>query len=266
MKANYSNWMPKRLIVILRLSAVAFVVAFFGVAFLALGGNDIKTGMLTIAIVLAIMSLVLGIIASKFNFMRRSFDYDNEESISWKIIRFTAEKLEVEGSEAKVIDVGCGSGALSIEVAKRNPTAEVVGVDLWGFNYHNEFSKEICEENARIEGVTNINFEKGDARTLPFEDESFDALCSNYVYHNIPGDRNKLLRESLRLIKKGGTFAIHDLFTKKKYPKLDELMKELKAEGYEKIELIDTTDGKVLRPDEAKKTMLTGSKLLYGRK
>ena len=47
---------------------------------------------------------------------------------------------------------------------------------------------------------------------LDFPDESFDAVASNYVYHNITGeDKQELLLETLRVLKKGGTFAIHDL-------------------------------------------------------
>ena len=70
-------------------------------------------------------------------------------------------------------------------------------------------------KNAEAEGVTNVRFQKGDACRLEFADESFDAVTSNYVYHNISGvDKQKLLRETLRVLKKGGTFAIHDLMEK----------------------------------------------------
>ncbi len=159
-----------------------------------------------------------------------------------------------------------GSGALSIAVAKQNPNSEILGLDRWGIDYQKEFSKELCEQNSIAEGVNNIHFVNGDARSLDFEDESFEAICSNYVYHNIPGDRNKLIKESLRVLKKGGIFSIHDIFSKSKYPKLDRLIDELKSEGYKKVELIDTTDGKVLTKEETKRTMLGGSKLLFGIK
>ena len=43
---------------------------------------------------------------------------------------------------------------------------------------------------------------------LDFPDESFDAVVSNYVYHNIMGsDKRALLLETLRVLKKGGVFA-----------------------------------------------------------
>ncbi|WP_029066891.1 methyltransferase domain-containing protein [Lachnobacterium bovis] len=46
-----------------------------------------------------------------------------------------------------ILDVGCGSGALTIAVAKNNPEAKVFGVDRWGKEYA-AFSKALCEENA----------------------------------------------------------------------------------------------------------------------
>ena len=54
-------------------------------------------------------------------------------------------------------------------------------------------------------------FLSGNAVLLDFPDESFDAVTSNYVYHNIArADKQALLMETLRVLKKGGVFAIHD--------------------------------------------------------
>ena len=63
--------------------------------------------------------------------------------------------------------------------------------------------------------MSNVRFQKGDAVKLDFPDETFDLVTSNYVYHNIMGkDKQALLLETLRVLKKGGTFAIHDLMSK----------------------------------------------------
>ena len=52
----------------------------------------------------------------------------------------------------------------------------------------------LCENNARAEGVENVSFRQGDATHLDFQDETFDAVASNYVYHNIPSkDRQAIL-------------------------------------------------------------------------
>lgn len=59
---------------------------------------------------------------------------------------------------------------------------------------------------------------QGDAVKSDFPDESFDAVMSNYVYHNIPSrDRQEILLETLRVLKKGGIFAIHDIMSKQQY-------------------------------------------------
>ena len=79
---------------------------------------------------------------------------------------------------------------------------------------------------------------------MDFPDETFDAVASNYVYHNIPSkDRQAILLETLRTLKKGGTFAIHDIFSEAKYGDMQSFIKKLKEIGYEKVDLIDTTDG-----------------------
>ena len=184
--------------------------------------------------------------------------------MSKQIIEGIAEYVDLpEGGTC--LDVGCGSGALAIAIAKRNPKAEVIGIDRWGKEYAS-FNKPLCENNARAEGVENVSFRQGDATHLDFPDETFDAVVSNYVYHNIPGDRQKYLLETLRTLKKGGTFALHDIFSKSKYGDMQAFVKKLRDMGYEKVELIDTTDGRFMKKSESAWMVLSGSALLTGRK
>lgn len=165
------------------------------------------------------------------------------------------------------LDVGCGSGALTIACAKRNPKAIMVGCDIWRGSYKSEFSKELCENNAKLEGIENARFKVGNAVNLPFEDESFDAVTSNYVYHNITGkNKQKLLLETLRVLKKGGVFVIHDLMSKSRYGDMNKFIEKLKKDGYEDVQLIDTTKGLFMGHKEALLLGLYGSTLLIGRK
>ena len=141
------------------------------------------------------------------------------------------------------------------------------------FSYDGErkLSKQIIDGTAKHitlpEGVKNASFQHGNAVKLDFPDESFDAVTSNYVYHNITGaDKQALLLETLRVLKKGGTFAIHDLMSPGRYGNMQAFVQKLRDMGYERVELIDTTDGSFMTPKEAKRLMLRGSTLLVGRK
>ncbi len=194
----------------------------------------------------------------------KAFSYDGERKLSKDIIEGIAEYVTVPHGGIG-LDVGCGSGALTIACAKRNPNAVMVGIDRWGKDYAS-FSKQLCEKNAEAEGVSNVRFEQGNAVELNFTNEYFDTVTSNYVYHNIAGtDRRDLLRETFRVLKKGGTFAIHDIMMYKGYHDIDAFVEELKNAGFEKVDLIDTTDV-FMTKKEAKKFMLRGSRLLVGKK
>ncbi len=259
MKPDYKNWMPKGMV-------YSFLFAFLGctaaaAAFQLLPGGTLRT-VLTIAFaVIALVFCGLTVLAAR---MYRAFDYNGKRQMARQIIEGTASCVDLpEGG--KCLDVGCGSGALGIAVGKRNPRAEIVGIDRWGKEYAS-FSKSLCESNARAEGVSRITFRQGDATRLDFPDETFDAVVSNYVYHNIPGDRQQYLLETLRTLKKGGTFALHDIFSRSKYGDMQAFVKKLRDMGYSRVELIDTTSGKFMKKSEAAWMALSGSALLTGRK
>ena len=110
-------------------------------------------------------------------------------------------------------------------------------------------------------------FRPGDANALPFADGTFDAVVSNDVYHNISGkNKQALLLESLRVLKKGGTFAIHDLMSPMRYGDMNAFRQKLLDMGYEKVDLLDTTKLFFRSPAEARLLGLKGSTLLLGKK
>lgn len=77
-------------------------------------------------------------------------------------------------------------------------------------------------------------------------------------------DLKRRLLETLRVLKKGGTFAIHDIFSKMMYGDMDSFVRKLKEIGYQDVRLISTTDGMFMTKEEARRLMLTGSALLMG--
>jgi ubiquinone/menaquinone biosynthesis C-methylase UbiE len=211
-------------------------------------------------------TLVLLFFAVWMGSLYRTFDYNGKRKLAKTIIDGTADHVAIPDGGTG-LDVGCGSGALTIACARRNPKASMVGCDIWSGAYKTVFTKKRCEENARAEGVPNVRFEVGNAIHLPFADASFDAVTSNYVYHNISGySKQKLLLETLRVLKPGGTFAIHDLMSRARYGDMEAFVKKLKADGYQEVRMIDTTDGTFMGRREASWLGLAGSTLLVGRK
>ena len=254
MKPNYKNWMPKGMI-----GSFAAGAAVSLALTLVVGANWLK-------ILLLILTFVLAGVTVWTVLMYRAFSYDGKRQMSRQIIDGVAEYVKLpEGGQC--LDVGCGSGALTIAVAKRNPQGTVTGIDRWGAEYAS-FSKRLCEDNAKAEGVAERTaFAQGDALKLDFPDGIFDAVTSNYVYHNIPSrGRQAILLETLRVLKKGGTFAIHDIFSKDKYGDMQSFVKKLKDLGYEHAELIPTDNGRFMSPWEAKWMALSGSAILFGKK
>ena len=263
-KADYKNWMPKRLLVAKICETLVSLILFviFGTSDLVLQGRP----RLICGIILGLVCLILLFLTVWLSILYKSFDYKGKRKLAKVMIEGTAGYVKIQDGGVG-LDVGCGSGALTIACAKKNPGAIMVGCDIWSGPYKSEFSKKLCQDNARAEGVANVRFEEGNAVNLPFEDESFDAVTSNYVYHNIVGkNKQKLLLETFRVLKKGGVFVIHDLMSKSRYGDMNKFMEKLKKDGYQDVQLIDTTKGLFMNHKEAIFLGLSGSTLLIGRK
>jgi len=97
----------------------------------------------------------------------------------------------------KVLDVGCGTGVLAREAHRRvGQEGQVVGLDL------NEGMLAVA---ARAE--PNVEWRRGDAASLPFEDASFDIVVSQFALMYFP-DRVASLREMWRTLAPGGRLAV----------------------------------------------------------
>ncbi len=263
MKPDYRNWVPKGMMLgfVIAETVLLLCFALFGIY----GLGVTHTLQLCLAAGLGVMSLLCGAFMVWCVLAYRAFSYNGKRQMSRHIIEGIAEYITLP-TGGKGLDVGCGSGALTIACAKRNPEGTMVGLDRWGKEYAN-FSKELCQRNAKAEGLESVSFIKGDATQLDFLDESFDAVTSNYVYHNINGvNKQELLLETLRVLKKGGIFAIHDIMSPSRYGDMEAFVKRLKGMGYKNVRLIDTTNGLFMTRRESKWLALSGSTLLVGRK
>ena len=263
MKPDYKNWVPKGMMLIMLIISAVLLTCFllFGVCGIGVQG----VFRLVLGVLLGIAFLICGGCAAWCVCAYRSFSYSGKRRLSKQIVEGTAKYIRLP-DKGRGLDVGCGSGALTIACAKGNPQGEMVGIDRWGKEYAS-FNKSLCESNAAAEEVKNTCFLSGNAVLLDFPDESFDAVTSNYVYHNIArADKQALLMETLRFLKKGDVFAIHDLMSPTRYGNMQMFVERLKEQGYEQVELIDTTKGMFMSPKEAKWLMLRGSALIVGKK
>jgi ubiquinone/menaquinone biosynthesis C-methylase UbiE len=99
-----------------------------------------------------------------------------------------------------LLDVGCGPGTITADLASRIPAGTVVGVDL--------FSDVIgAAQNAF--GSANLRFQVGDVYALDFADDSFDLVYAHQVLQHL-GDPVGALRQMLRVLRPGGHVAIRD--------------------------------------------------------
>lgn len=258
-KTDYKNWIPETMIFGFAATAIALFVLFRSL-------KQYHTGFLSILKTVAILGFIAFVLMTIWLvYAYRQFSYEGKRKLSKQIVEKTAEYVKLP-EEGIGLDVGCGSGALTIACARNNPQAKMLGIDRWGPEYAS-YSQRLCEENAKAEGIDNVSFSKGNAIHLDFPDETFDCVTSNYVYHNITGrNKQELLKETLRVLKKGGSFAIHDLMSPARYGDMDKFIQSLKDEGYEEVKLIDTTDGLMMSKKEAAMLLLSGSYLLTGRK
>ncbi len=104
----------------------------------------------------------------------------------------------------RVLDIGCGTGTLAIELKRAVPGADVVGLDA-----DPEMLKRA--EAKASEAGTEIRFDEGYSTDLPYEDGSFDRVLSTLFFHHLdPGPKRRTVEEIARVLRPGGELHVAD--------------------------------------------------------
>jgi arsenite methyltransferase len=126
--------------------------------------------------------------------------------------------LGLRGDE-RVLDLGCGRGAVLLAAAKLVPRGRVVGVDIWRADQTGNCVQSTLA-NADAEGVTDrIELHTRDMTDLHLPNESVDLVVSSLAIHNLPGNdkRRSAIAEAVRVLRPGGRVVIADIGFTRRY-------------------------------------------------
>ncbi len=121
---------------------------------------------------------------------------------------------------AKTLDLGCGRGAVAIQAARRFPSVEVTGIDLWRSVDQSGNSIEVARSNAELNDVAErVHFDTGDMTKLPYADGTFSLVTASMSIHNIPTEegRRQAVREAVRVLAREGCIVIADIQRSREY-------------------------------------------------
>ena len=250
---NYGNWIRRRKLVILGVCTLsAGLLIFLPLGFYRI----IPTFLFFILLISFLLPLYAYVMFSQAG-----------GKFQERIYHLILQNLGTNGN-SKILDIGSGNGVLAVKAAQQNTEAEVTGVDYWGSDW--EYSKGVCEQNARIAGVTNrVHFQKGDAAALNFTAGAFDGAISNLTFHEVRSvaDKREVVQEALRVIKPGGRFAFVDYFFDPKFygkaSEFEEYLNGLKISQFEYKMLRDVMVIPILLKHPK---MLGKVGIIYGRK
>lgn len=104
----------------------------------------------------------------------------------------------------RVLDIGCGTGSLLVQIKRKYPNVEVVGLD----------PDPRALARARRKGqrsALSFHLDQGFADELPYADGTFDRVFSSFMFHHLEdANRVRTLREVRRILKPGGGLHLMD--------------------------------------------------------
>lgn len=104
----------------------------------------------------------------------------------------------------RVLEIGCGTGSLTIRVKQRHPDTDVIGLD--------PDPKALARARRKAHRArATLRFDIGFGGSLPYADASFDRVLSSFMYHHLPEEEKPgMLGEARRVLRPGGSFHMLD--------------------------------------------------------
>ena len=134
-----------------------------------------------------------------YDLFGKLISFGRDSAIRERLVRLAAP---VPGE--KVLDVGCGTGAVAIAIKPRVVEGEVHGIDA------SPEMIEVAQEKA-AKARLDIDFQVALIEAIPFPDGAFDLVTSSLMLHHLPDDlKRKGLAEIRRVLKPGGRFLAMD--------------------------------------------------------
>ncbi|MBN2226145.1 MAG: bifunctional demethylmenaquinone methyltransferase/2-methoxy-6-polyprenyl-1,4-benzoquinol methylase UbiE [candidate division Zixibacteria bacterium] len=148
---------------------------------------------------IAAVKRIFGTIAPHYDLLNHLLS--GGQDIRWR--NRTVKRLPAD--TRLVLDIACGTGDLSLAVAKRRPETKVIGLD---------FVRSMLDlariKTDRAGLVSRVHHTAGDAMHLPFANHRFDAAMVAFGFRNMP-DRARALAEMRRVVKSGGKVLVLEM-------------------------------------------------------
>lgn len=159
----------------------------------------------------------------KYYFFSKAYNDIDSPEYQKRLQELKPYLTSILSERGKVLDLACGVGGFSFLLEDMGH--EVVGLDI------SDFLLKRARAYARERG-SRVEFVKGDARNLPFEDESFDYVLflGNSVVHFTPPELSQVFKEVGRVLRPGGLFIIQYNDMREILPLLER--SEVIADGY----------------------------------
>lgn len=133
---------------------------------------------------------------------------------------FVADLLAAGGGTGDILDLGAGTALIPVEICQRSEDCRVMAVDMA------VSMLDLARYNVEAAGhIDRIQLDQVDAKSLPYEDDLFDAVISNSIVHHIP-DPKPAIEEALRVVKPGGLLYFRDLMRPQNIDQLNELVEQ----------------------------------------